>query len=72
EHIFKCANSKPIIRDVLTGIMPHIKHPVLNPAHGCAEKPLVISFELCSKLVLQTEHEVPFAYKLDVEASGAM
>ena len=44
--------------------MPHIKHPVSNPAHGCALQLHLIGFVLCSKPELKTEQEVRFLNKL--------
>ena len=36
--------------------MPHVKHPVSNPAHGCAQPLHIIGFGLCSKPVLKSAH----------------
>ena len=44
--------------------MPHVKHPVSNPAHGCAQPLHLIGFGLCSKPELKTEQEVRFLNKL--------
>ena len=44
--------------------MPHVKHPVSNPAHGCALQLHLIGFVLCSKSELKTEQEVRFLNKL--------
>jgi len=50
--------------------MPHVKHPVSNPAHGCAPKLHLIGFGLCSKPELKTEQEVRFLNKLLVLKSA--
>ena len=44
--------------------MPHVKHPVSNSAHGCAQPLHIIGFGLCSKPELKTEQEVRFLNKL--------
>ena len=44
--------------------MPHVKHPVSNPAHGGAQPLHIIGFGLCSKPELKTEQEVRFLNKL--------
>ncbi len=44
--------------------MPHVKHPVSNPAHGCAPKLHLIGFVLCSKPELKTAQDVQFLNKL--------
>ena len=36
--------------------MPHVKHPVSNPAHGCAQPLHIIGFGLCSKPELKSAH----------------
>ena len=44
--------------------MPHVKHPVSNPAHGCAPKLHLIGFVLCSKPELKTAQDVQFLNNL--------
>ena len=52
--------------------MPHVKHPVSNPAHGCAQPLHIIGFGLCSKPVLKSAHGRALFKHYASVLSGAM